>query len=125
MEIKNYTRNETPQQARPHRIFKIGEVSMEPVRKPSNPLVYEFVGDSVVAIPAMNITRPTDSTYYHGTFKPNPNAGENNDAPKKEKPSFEMDMIDLSPRKPNTETKDEAEKFFEDKKSESLEDHSQ
>ncbi len=56
------------------------------------------------------------------TFKPNPNAGENNDAPKKEKPSFEMDMIDLSPRKPNTETKDEAEKFFEDKKSESLED---
>ena len=39
---------------------------MEPVRKPSNPLVYEFVGDSVVAIPAMNITRPTDSTYYHG-----------------------------------------------------------
>ena len=66
VEIKNYTRNETPQQARPHRIYRIGEVSMEPVRKPSNPLVYEFVGDSVVAIPAMNITRPTDSTYYHG-----------------------------------------------------------
>lgn len=66
VEIKDYTRNETPEQAKPHRIFHIGEVTMEPIRKPSNPLVYQFSGDSVIAVPAMNITRPTDSTLYHG-----------------------------------------------------------
>lgn len=66
VDIKNYTRNESAEQARPHRIFRIGEVTMEALRKPSNPLVYEFSGDSVIAIPAMNISRPTDSINYKG-----------------------------------------------------------
>ena len=64
--IKNYTRNESESQAKPHRIFRIGEVTIQALRKPSNPLVYEFAGDSVVAIPTMNLTRPTDSTMYKG-----------------------------------------------------------
>ncbi len=66
VDIRNYTRNESPEQAKPHRKFKIGEVSVEALRKPSNPIRYEFVGDSVVAIPTMNVTRPTDSTMYRG-----------------------------------------------------------
>jgi len=66
VEIKNYTRNESESEASKHRIFNFGEVTMQPMRKPSNPLVYEFVGDSVVAIPAMNLNTPTDSTMYRG-----------------------------------------------------------
>lgn len=66
VEIKNHTRNETAEQSRPHRIFRIDEVTMEALRKPSNPLVYEFIGDSAVAIPAMNIARANDSTEYRG-----------------------------------------------------------
>ena len=62
--IRNYTRNETPENARKHEVFHFGQVSMEPMRKPSNPLVYQFVGDSAVAIPAMNLYTPTDSTIY-------------------------------------------------------------
>ena len=49
-----------------HNVFHFGDVTMMPMRKPANPLVYEFVGDSVVAIPAMNLNTPTDSTSYHG-----------------------------------------------------------
>lgn len=66
VEIKNYTRNESESEASKHRIFHFGEVAMQPMRKPSNPLVYEFVGDSVVAIPAMNLNTPTDSSMYKG-----------------------------------------------------------
>lgn len=64
--LKNYTRNETPENARSHEVFHFGKVSMEPLRKPSNPLVYQFVGDSAVAIPAMNLNVPTDSIIYKG-----------------------------------------------------------
>lgn len=66
VEIKNYTRNENASEASDHRIFRYGEVTMEPIRKPENPLVYEFIGDSAVAIPAMNLNTPTDSTVYRG-----------------------------------------------------------
>lgn len=66
VEIKNYTRNELPKDARPHRIFHYGKVTMQPMRKPSNPLVYRFEGDSVTAEPAMNLNTPTDSIYYKG-----------------------------------------------------------
>ncbi len=66
VDIRNYTRNESAEQAKPHRKFRIGEVAIEPLRKPSNPIRYEFAGDSVVAIPTMNITMPTDSTMYRG-----------------------------------------------------------
>lgn len=62
--IRNYTRNETPKDARKHEVFHLGQVSMEAIRKPSNPLIYQFVGDSAIAIPAMNLTKPTDSTMY-------------------------------------------------------------
>ena len=62
--IKNYTRNETPNEAKKHEVFHIGKVTMEPLRKPQNPLVYQFVGDSAVALPAMNLYTPTDSVYY-------------------------------------------------------------
>ena len=66
VDIKNYTRNESAEQAKPHRKFRIGEVAIEALRKPSNPIRYEFVGDSVVAIPTLNLTMPTDSTIYRG-----------------------------------------------------------
>ncbi len=66
VDIKNYTRNESQAQAKPHRIFRIGDVTIQALRKPSNPLVYEFAGDSVVAIPTMNLSLPTDSTMYKG-----------------------------------------------------------
>lgn len=66
IEIRNYTRNELPKDAKPHRIFHYGNVSMQPIRKPSNPLVYVFEGDSVAAIPAMNFNTPNDSTVYRG-----------------------------------------------------------
>ena len=66
VEIKNYTRNENSSEASKHRIFRYGEVTMQPMRKPENPLVYEFIGDSAVAIPAMNLNTPTDSTIYRG-----------------------------------------------------------
>ncbi|MBE6839495.1 MAG: hypothetical protein E7507_08175 [Ruminococcus sp.] len=54
------------------------------------------------------------------TFKPTPVPDENNKPEKKEKPSFEMDMIDFAPKK--KETVDETEAFFEESKTESLED---
>ena len=66
IEIKNYSRNESPKEARPHRIYHYGKVTMHPMRKPTNPLIYTFVGDSVVATPAMNLNTPTDSTIYNG-----------------------------------------------------------
>ena len=66
IEIKNYTRNELPKDARAHRIFHYGKVTMHPVRKPSNPLIYSFEGDSVIAVPAMNFNTPTDSLTYRG-----------------------------------------------------------
>lgn len=66
IEINNYTRNELPKDAEPHRIFRYGKVVMQPIRKPSNPLVYTFEGDSVVAMPAMNLNTPTDSVEYRG-----------------------------------------------------------
>lgn len=66
IEIKNYSRNESPKEARPHRIFHYGKVTMQPIRKPSNPLIYRFEGDSVVAIPSMNFNTPTDSAMYNG-----------------------------------------------------------
>lgn len=62
--IRNYTRNETPNEAKTHNVFHIGKVTMEPLRKPENPLVYQFVGDSAVALPAMNLYTPTDSLEY-------------------------------------------------------------
>ncbi len=62
--IKNYTRNETPNEAKKHTVFHIGKVRMEPLRKPDNPLVYRFVGDSVIALPAANLYTPTDSVEY-------------------------------------------------------------
>ena len=66
IEIKNYTRNELSKDAQPHRIFHYGKVTMQPIRKPSNPLVYIFEGDSVAAMPAMNFNSPTDSLIYRG-----------------------------------------------------------
>lgn len=66
VEIRNYSRNESASEAEPHRKFNFGKVTMLPLRKPSNPLIYEFVGDSVVAIPTMSINTPNDSTYYKG-----------------------------------------------------------
>lgn len=66
IEIKDYTRNEQPKDAQPHRIFHYGNVIMQPMRKPSNPLIYTFEGDSVIAIPAMNLNTPTDSILYKG-----------------------------------------------------------
>ena len=66
IEIKDYTRNELPKDAKPHRKFHYGKVTMQPMRKPSNPLVYSFEGDSAIAIPAMNLTVPTDSIVYKG-----------------------------------------------------------
>lgn len=66
IEIKNYSRNELPKDAREHRIYHYGKVTMQPMRKPSNPLVYTFEGDSAIAIPAMNLNTPTDSTVYDG-----------------------------------------------------------
>lgn len=62
--IRNYTRNEKPDDSRKHEVFHFGKVSMEALRKPSNPLVYRFEGDSAVAIPAMNLYTPTDSMMY-------------------------------------------------------------
>lgn len=64
VDIRNYTRNEQPKDAKPHRVFRYGKVTVQELRKPSNPLVYRFVGDSVVAIPAMNLNTPNDSTTY-------------------------------------------------------------
>ena len=66
VEIRNYSRNESPKESRPHRIFHYGKVTMQPLRKPSNPLIYTFVGDSVIATPSMNLNVPTDSTIYNG-----------------------------------------------------------
>ncbi len=66
VDIKNYSRNEQPKDAKPHRIFKYGDVTIQPIRKPSNPLVYSFVGDSVIAVPSMNLYTATDSTMYRG-----------------------------------------------------------
>ena len=64
VDIRNYTRNELPKDAKPHRKFKYGNVTIQPIRKPSNPMVYSFIGDSAVAIPAMNFNTPTDSVLY-------------------------------------------------------------
>ena len=66
VDIKNYTRNGQPKDAKPHRVFKYGKVTIQELRKPSNPLVYTFVGDSVIAIPAMTLNTPNDSTIYRG-----------------------------------------------------------
>ena len=66
IDIRNYSRNETPNEATPHRVYKFGQVTMQTIRKPSNPLVYQFVGDSVVAVPAMNLYTATDSSEYRG-----------------------------------------------------------
>ena len=66
VDIRDYSRNELPKDATPHRIFKYGKVTIIPMKKPSNPLVYSFVGDSVVAVPAMNLYTPTDSVEYRG-----------------------------------------------------------
>lgn len=66
VDINNYSRNESVSDAKPHRKFKFGDVTMFPMRKPSNPLVYEFVGDSVIAKPRINQNIPTDSSFYKG-----------------------------------------------------------
>jgi Outer membrane protein/protective antigen OMA87 len=52
--IKNYTRNETIQQARVHKKFVFGDVYYVPMKKNSNPITYSKIGDSIVVTAAID-----------------------------------------------------------------------
>lgn len=65
VDVRNYTRNESPNEAKPHRIFTINDVNYTTNKKKKNNFEYIYQGDSVVAVPIINQEDSYDSMRVH------------------------------------------------------------